>query len=244
MQTNGWEGDVSPRPNGDTVVDSTDVTGLRRFATLLDTPGAGTTEEARADCAPRASGGDGQINSSDVIQGRRYATGLDPAVPAGAMTFSKSLIPGFVDDLYTYLFGREVRLGSVKADSGGQATVPVEMIIMGDEAGMSFTIEFDAARLSNPRVSAGDGLPSSAVLTVNSNEKGRIGILVDATETMAASKMPANVVLVTFDISPDAAGEAAISFSDSLAAKGMSDLLGNNLSARYVNGMISISREK
>ena len=243
MQTNGWEGDVSPRPNGDNVIDATDVTGLRRFATLLDTPGVGTTEAARADCAPRATGGDGQINSGDVIQGRRFATGLDPIQPAGAISFSKSLFPGFIDDVYSYFFGRNVQVGSMKAVRGGQVTIPVEVTAQGDEAGASFTLEFDGTMLSNPRVVGGDGMPASAVLTVNTNEAGRIGILIDAVETMRASKTPTQIVLVTFDVAADASGDAAVKFTDSLAAKGMADLQGNNLLVRYLDGTISIGSE-
>lgn len=107
LPTPGFEGDVTPRPNGDGIVLSTDITQLRRFATGLDTPNVGTNEFQRADCAPRSTSGDGIINSSDVIQGRRYATGLDPLTGSGGPTTAPfghflSLTEGLLSGLTVY----------------------------------------------------------------------------------------------------------------------------------------------
>lgn len=242
----GFEGDVSPRPNGNGVADSTDVVQLRRFATGLDTPGVGTNEAQRADSAPLATNGDGIINSGDVIQGRRFATGLDPLTPAGGPT-GPSIVPegfsSFIDDIYAYFFGREIRAGSEKAVSGGQVTIPIEIVPYGDEAGMSFTIEYNASLLANPRVTLGDAAPDGAVLTINDAESGRIGILVDSTETMVASAVPRRIVLITFDVAAGATGDSPIAVTGSLANKGISDLAGNTLSVRYVDGTVAIASE-
>lgn len=239
----GFEGDVSPRPNGNGIADSTDVIQLRRFATGLDTPGVGTNEAQRADAAPLATNGDGVINSGDVIQGRRFSTGLDPLTPAGGPT-GPSIIPesvsSLIDDVYAYFFGREMRIGSESSVEVGQVTVPVEMVPYGDEAGISFTLEYDARLLSNPRVDLGDGAPEDSVLTTNTNEPGRIGILIDSTETMTASAMPKCIVKITFDVVVGANGDSPIVITGSLAGKGASDAAGNTLSVRTIDGVVSI----
>ncbi|MBP9108358.1 MAG: hypothetical protein KBF83_02265 [Pyrinomonadaceae bacterium] len=86
----GFEADVAPRPNGDGMMLSTDITQLRRFVAGLDTPNGATNEFQRIDCAPRSTTGDGVINSSDVVQGRRYAAGLDPMTNGGGPTVPAS----------------------------------------------------------------------------------------------------------------------------------------------------------
>lgn len=243
--TPGFEGDVAPRPNGDGVVLATDVTQLRRFATGLDTPGAGTNEGQRADIAPRASFGDGIINAGDVVQGRRYATGLDPLTGAGgpAARPEPSGLMAIIDDIYAYFFGREMRVGTAAYDGGSTLTVPIEITSNGDEAALSFTVEYDAGMLSNPRVVLDDSVAEGAVLTVNAVEDGRIGILVDATGPMVASASPRRFVAISFDLGPEAAGKASITLTGSLAARSMSDGDGNSIPLRTLDGNVDLSRD-
>ncbi|MEJ7862789.1 MAG: right-handed parallel beta-helix repeat-containing protein, partial [Pyrinomonadaceae bacterium] len=55
----GIEGDVSPRPNGDSMIQSNDVVQVRRFQNGTDTPSTNPNEFQRADSAPFATKGDG-----------------------------------------------------------------------------------------------------------------------------------------------------------------------------------------
>lgn len=243
--TPGFEGDVAPRPNGDGVVLATDVTQLRRFATGLDVPDPQSNEGQRADCAPRGTFGDGVINSGDVVQGRRYATGLDPLTGSGGPTAgptgegARSLF----EDVYAYFFGRELKVGSAKAEAGTTVSVPIEITPYGDEVAVGFTIEYDAEKLTNPRVELGKDAYTASTLTLNLEHPGRIGVLVDSTEAMTASAMPKQFVIVMFDVAADAeVGETPISLSNTLAALGISDSDGNSLAARYVKGAIIIFR--
>ena len=105
---------------------------------------------------------------------------------------------------------------------------------------MGFTLEYDASKLSNPQISLSQGLSESAILTVNTNEVGRIGILVDSSELMAASRMAQSIVTVTFDVAVEASGEVPVVFSGSLAAKGTSDATGRMVSVRYLDGTVRI----
>ena len=242
--TPGFEGDVAPRPNGDGIVLSTDVTQLRRFATALDTPGAGTNEGQRADCAPRTGGGDGTINSGDVVQGRRYAAGLDPLTGADGPPVAPASegVASFIDDIYAYFFGREIRIGSAES-IGKTILIPVELIAQGGETATGFTLEYDASVLSNPVVTLGKEFEFAA-LTVNSNEveQGRIGILVDLAEPINYNAAPVQIVYVRFDVSRDSVGDTSLDLTSSLAPQGTSDAFGEVLSTRYVGGKVSIIR--
>ncbi len=238
----GFECDVSPRPNGNGLVVATDVIQLRRFSTGLDTPDVGS-EYQRADGAPRGTLGDGIVNAGDVIQARRYSTGLDPLTaqggPSGPPVVIGNPISDLLGDIYGYFFGRELRVGEAISRTEKTVTVPIEMTPFGDEVAISFTLEYDAAVLGNPRLELGESAPAGSVLTINTNEKGRIGILIDSTEAMTASAVPKRVVMVTFEVIGDAGGDTRIVLTDSLAAKGISDSAGNTLSTRYIDRMIS-----
>ena len=218
---------------------SSDVIQLRRLATGLDLVNPATNEAQRADAAPRATGGDGFINSADVVQGRRYATGLDPITNAGGPT-APSLVPdilsSILEEIKEYFFGREIRVGSQEAVAGNEVSVPVEITPHGDETAMSFTIEYDPKVLSNPRVMLGEFAPVGSTLTINVNENGRIGILIDSTEPMTASAMPKQLLTVTFDAIGNEMDKTTVRITDSLAIRGISDGSANLLSARYVDG--------
>ena len=239
----GFEGDVAPRPNGDGVVLSTDVTQLRRFATGLDTPGIGTNEAQRADIAPRATFGDGIVNSGDVVQGRRYATGLDPLTGVGgpaSQSIITERISKIIEDIYAYFSGREIQLGAVRSRNKNTLTVPVEITPHGDEQAVGFTLEFDDSKLANPRVSLGEAAPEGSVLTANAPGNGRVAILVDSSNGMIASAVPRQIVLVTFDMAAGFHGTTPIRFSDSLAARGSSDADGNTLPTRWLDGSVTL----
>ena len=218
------------------------MTQLRRFATGLDTLNGATNEGQRADCAPRGTTGDGAINSADVVQGRRYAAGLDPLTGADGppvLPAGESLSSIF-DDIYAYFFGREIRVGAGET-KGETILVPIELISQGGEAATSFTLEYDASLLSDPVVTLGKEF-ESASLTINSNEKGRIGILVDLGEPINYSSAPVKIVYVRFHVSREAAGDTLLTLTSSLATQGTSDAFGNVLSTRYVGGKVSIIR--
>lgn len=228
----GFEGDVAPRPDGDGSVLSTDVTQIRRFVTGLDIPNPATNEAQRADSAPRTSSGDGIIDSGDVVQTRRYVTGLDPLTAAGGPT-GPTVIPAkvlqFLGNAYAYFFGHQITIGRAESIDGLTVSIPVEMNINDNEAAVSFTLEYDAERFANPSVELGDAVSDDAVLTVNTNEKGRIVVLVDSGTAWAHAKGAKNVVVVTFDVADDGRGEKVMSFEGSISGVSISDVNGNPL---------------
>ena len=103
------------------------------------------------------------------------------------------------------------------------------MELSGDEAAVSFTLEYDSARFANPKVVLGELSGDDTVLTVNTNETGRIAVLVDSATALVTAKGAARIVVVTFDLVSDADGFGTVSFSDAIAAKSVSDGAGNSL---------------
>ncbi|MEQ1643954.1 MAG: right-handed parallel beta-helix repeat-containing protein, partial [Pyrinomonadaceae bacterium] len=237
----GFEGDVTPRPNGDGNMLSTDITQMRRFVSGLDTPNPSTNEAQRIDCAPRSTFGDGIMNSSDVVQGRRYVSGLDVLTPAGGPASRGGSVPESVfipsRDSGMDPFQRELRIGEPQFRRSS-VLVPIELASHGNEVAMSFTLEYDPDIFSNPRISLGKFAPAGSTLTVNSTEPGRIGILIDSSNAMIASSLPLSIVSVSFDAKEEASGEAPIYLTGSLAAKGISDAFGNSLSTTYLGGVV------
>jgi Cohesin domain len=152
-------------------------------------------------------------------------------------------IASWVDDVYAYFFGREIRVGSAEGKSGHTVVVPVELRGQGGETAISFTLEYDGSMLSNPNVSVASAF-ETAVLTVNSNEKGRVGVVIDLGDPVNFSADPITIVYVRFDVSKDAdVGEAPVALTGSIAATGVSDAFGETLSTRYVGGKVSILRQ-
>ncbi|MEQ1643214.1 MAG: choice-of-anchor Q domain-containing protein, partial [Pyrinomonadaceae bacterium] len=231
----GFESDVAPRAlNGDGSVTSTDVVQMRRFAAGLDVINTTTNEFQRADTAPRATAGNGFLDSGDVVQARRYAATLDPVTPAAGPTAQnpEPPPPSMLDEVYAYFFGREMRIGKAVFE-GDAISFPIEMTAVGDEAAVGFTLEYDAAAMANPRISLGYGLADDAVLTLNTTEAGRIGVLIDSATALAITKGTARVITVTFDRIGESSNDK-IAFTDVLAVKSMANSNGDLLAVRWI----------
>ena len=237
----GFESDVSPRTTGDGPVIASDVVQMRRFATGLDTPAAAPNEFQRADAAPRSSFGDGVINSSDVIQARRYATSLDPRTPSGGAAAMASVLPQSVLD--ARLFGPTLEIGRPASDDAS-VRVPVSLNSGGNVTAASFTFEFDAGLLQLESVTIGDSVAGDAVMTVNSRSSrdGRVAVLIDSTSALCTSDR-CDIVVLRFRRTQAATGEAKIRFTDSLAARSLSDANGNVLPAIYNDGIVVFRRK-
>ncbi|MEO7658511.1 MAG: carboxypeptidase regulatory-like domain-containing protein, partial [Pyrinomonadaceae bacterium] len=239
-----FEGDISERPNGDGLVLSNDIAQMRRFIVGLDVPDTNTNEFQRADIAPFASAGDGMINSADATQARRYVTGLDPVQAAGGPTepIASNGTSAFIDSLYDYFYAHEVRFEPENIQAG-IAAVAVVTDAGGGENGLSFTLEFDAARLSNPKIALGPDAPQNAILTLNLNdvESGRVGILVDSSANTTAG-VSRKILTFSFEVKPSGSrGSSTLRFTDTLAPKSISDIFGKSLSSKFIVSTIDIS---
>ncbi len=124
---------------------------------------------------------------------------------------------------------------------GETVTVPIQMKLERDEVAVAFTLEYDDSRLTNPRVTLGSGLPSSAYLTTNTTQPGKIGILVDAEEPFSSTPRTIRIVYITFDIRTAAlTGISPLGLTSSLARQGVADRTAHLVVTSYVSGSISV----
>ena len=237
----GLEGDVATRFTGDGQLLANDLTLTRLFVVGQLIPNPAYNEFQRIDVSPSATKGDGQIDATDIVQERRYVAGLDqPTAAGGAMTCNTCGAPEPIQhrngDTGT---GRFVRIAPSTGSPGSEATIHLEMNRQGDEVATSFTLDFDPAVLSNPRVALELGSADDTTLTVNINEanKGHITVLVDS-----ATGLSNQFLNVKFDVLGNApSGESMIRFDNSPTPSVISDAEGNKLAAAYEDGVITIS---
>jgi hypothetical protein len=220
----GFEGDVSPLPNGDGRVTIADWVQVGRFVAGLDTiTNAG--EYQRADCAPRSTLGNGAITITDWVQAGRYAAGLDPLTPAGGPTQDQGggfgamkASPGSTS--------RTVAVGNSTVQSGQICQVPVILNSQGNENALGFSLKFNQAILTFSGATLGAGA-TGATLNVNTNQAAAGGDLGVALALPAGSSFAAGsqeVARLTFLVSTSATGGTNIALVKLSPANGSLNL--------------------
>jgi len=236
----GYEGDVSPRPTGNGAVTIADWVQTGRFVAGLDAVSA-NGEFQRADCAPRATLGDGQITLADWVQAGRYAAGLDPLTPAGGPvqpTGSAAVAARAASGVK-----RPVQLSHPTLAPGSTGTVTVSVTAGGSENALGFTLAFDPARLRfmSARLV---GKAIKATLNVNTLQAGKGSIalalaLPPGTHFTAGQQA---VVELTFQAAKTAAqGDVALTFSDGIIKRELTDTRANTMPALFQNGAVRIT---
>jgi hypothetical protein len=232
-------GDVAPRPNGDGMLLSNDVTVERQFVVGNLVPSA--DEFTRADCAPKATHGDGMLTAGDTIQVRRYVAGLDTQ---GTIEASRAKTNERLVDPRSGT--RTIRVASQTSLSGSKVSIPVELVPNGDELAAAMTLNFDPAKLSNPVIQLANGISGDAILTTNMSEaeSGKVVILVDSSEAFSIFAMPKQFLNITFDVASDIEGSTDISFGSSTAVNSVADANGDLLPTNFINGSVTIAPSK
>jgi uncharacterized protein (TIGR03437 family) len=259
--SSGFEGDVSPRPNGNGSVTIADWVQTGRFAAGFDVAASGS-EFQRADTAPRATLGNGQITISDWVQTGRYAAGLDPVVPAGGPTASSlsaecvrtnadcGQTPTGIQQLDfnspdSTSQTRTIRLVNANTQRGQQFTTFVEMDSLGTENGFGFSITFDPANLNYVSSALGSDIPG-ATLNVNTSQAtaGRLGFaLALPTNQTVATGNGRRLVSLTFSVpNSGTSNSIAIGFSDQPIPREVVNANADTLPVTWANGTINIVR--
>jgi hypothetical protein len=136
--------------------------------------------------------------------------------------------------------GRIVRAVGTSAVSGQQVTIQVQLDSQGDEASLSFTLNFNPNVMAYVGAGAGNGAPAGSNLSLNTSEvaQGRLGVLLDATNTYGAGTR--QVVLVTFASARNiSSGTYPISFSSTPTLQSTSNLQGTLLQTSYETGLVA-----
>lgn len=205
-----YEGDVSPRPNGDQAVTITDWVLAGRYAARLDYP-TNAAEFQRADCAPLISAGDGLLTVSDWVQAGLFAAGLDPLAPIGGPT-NETVISGIPPALKSpgpkdASSGRVVRVygGMSLQDQPVNASVALEAL--GGENGLGFSVSFDASKLTYTGATLDSGA-TGATLNINAAEAvaGRLGFALTLGTSRSFAAGTSSVVRLTFQPKPSVTG--------------------------------------
>ncbi len=103
-------------------------------------------------------------------------------VPAARLLADVSAVP--LDAVYVdgtvSLTPTAVRAGAVNTVTGGAAALPIQMVAVGTENAVSFSLSYNAAILSFDAAQAGPDLPPDASILVNTGQtaQGRVGISV------------------------------------------------------------------
>jgi Concanavalin A-like lectin/glucanases superfamily/Immunoglobulin domain/Lectin C-type domain/Chitobiase/beta-hexosaminidase C-terminal domain len=234
-----FEGDVSPRPNGDKSITVTDWVQEGRFAAGLDSP-TNSAEFQRADCAPRSSLGDGQITISDWVQVGRYAAGMDPLTPVGGPTTlatTRLSQPGKND-----LSPRAVLVSDLSLTAGQSGIALVELVAQGDENALGVTLSFDPAVLTYTGAVLGSGA-GAATLNVNPTQigSGKLGL---ALALGTGNSFPAGtneLARVSFRAATLGSGSYAFSFANKPVVCEVADPNASTLTASFLNGNITVS---
>lgn len=238
----GTEGDLAPRPSGDGVFRSNDLSALQLFFTgVAFTPGS--NEFQRADVAPSETRGDGRLAASDVQLMRNYIAQL--AIPQSAGGPTEPVAPTGLPEIIGASEKRALSVRGSAAKPGEDVTVAIEMNGCGDETIASFTIDFDPSVLSDAKVRLGNGVSGRTTLITNMTRvsEGEIGVLVDSDGGFAMSA--GELLTITFDVARFAPfGSTPIALSSSLVAADISDPHARSLAARYESGSVVISEGK
>ena len=231
-----FEGDVSPRPNGNQSVTISDWVQVGRFVAGLDVPADGA-EFQRADCAPRNTLGNGELTVSDWVQAGRYAVGLDPLTPIGGpTTFSPP--PSFRAPKTPVT--RTVSL-QTDAKNGVTNVVSVELNAQGNENAVGFSLSFDQTVVKFVGASVGSGAPG-ATMNVNSTKasNGIVGIAIAMPFGQSFAAGTQECVRLSFVPTLYSSSASNLTFTDTPIVREVSDVTANALPASYVNNSMVV----
>lgn len=241
----GLEGDVAPRPAGDGSVLSNDIVQVRRYLNGTAAPDTDLGEFQRADSAPRSTSGDGMISSNDVVQARRYQNNTDiqqqaagPITENGGGGASAVFNKTFDNDSNSpqnAVAPRELRVESTTAAAGQSVTVNIRVDAMGDEAEYGFRLNYEASKLSNPTVGAGNA--GASVRACNTAVAGVVNCSVGSFPTNNPNSTDPGIgeinagndqilITVTFNVAANAAsGASPLTLTNVNASNDNADLL-------------------
>jgi hypothetical protein len=230
------EGDVSPRPNGNGILNLADWVQEARFVAGLDIVSNGN-EFQRADCAPRSTLGDGRITVADWVQVGRYVVGLDPLTADGGPTSPQ---PQIRESGHP---GKDSSSPSVTMVPLSQGTendsIAVDLAGPGNVNALGFSITFDPTTIQFVSASLGSGAQDAALVqNTNQAASGSLGFLVGYLAPATFTAGTQQVVNINFS-AVALSNTTALVFSDAPVTRQVVDPTTAILSASYVNAALA-----
>jgi hypothetical protein len=237
-----FEGDVSPRPDGDHSLSLTDWVLAGRFVAQLDNP-TNAQEFQRADCAPRSTQGDGTLTVGDWVQAGRYAAGLDPVTIMGGPASeqgSNSRGPG--SKILRGLLPRQLSVGQAVIINGQTGRVPISLESQGDENALGFSISFDATALTFIGATLGADA-AGAILSVNANQadSGRVAFLLGLQPNSTFSAGTRELLTLDFRTTARDAGTFPVALTDQPIRREVDSATVSVLPTEFVHGSVIIN---
>lgn len=242
------EGDVvngSGGAAGDNLVLANDVNVIRQMQLgLLPQPAAGSQFQA-ADVNLDAPGacGNGQIDAGDVTVIRGYNLGLLngqplPTKPVCGPTAQVTARPYSLE-----VVGRIIRAVNTTGISGATLVVSFQLDSQGDEASASFTVNWNPAALTYVSSAPGAGVPSGTNLGLNTSQtaSGRLGVLLDATNTYAMGTRQILIITFTVAAAPGSVGTWPVTFSSTPVVQSVSNATGTLLATTFEAGNVVVT---
>ena len=229
-----FESDLSPRTNGNQIVSTTDWLQAGRFVARLDTTAA--NEFQRADSAPRATLGDGQLKVTDWVQAGRYLAGLDPLAALGGP------LSETIPTLAGASASRQLRVVNANVPQAQVVNVAVNLEAQGDENAVGFTFAFDSSAFAFVGVTAGSDAVG-ANFTPNSSQagSGRLGVALALPTGSAFTAGAKELAIISLLPIPAATGIFPASLTDQLVTRCVSDLQAGELAVTCLNGNITVN---
>ena len=239
----GYEGDVTPLPDGNGILTVTDWVKVGRYAANLDVD-LSASQFQRADCAPRSTLGDGAIRITDWVQAGRYAAGLDPLTPAGGPTGPSAAAPLRAMQIRSPLSAdsvREVTIPRTGLRTGQTNRIPVLLVAQGNESAIGFSLNFDASVAAFIRADAGINA-TGAVLNVNISgaATGRIGVALSLPIGKTFAVGTQEVAALRFAVASNAMGGTGANFGDQPVTREVSDALANSVAATFMDSALIV----
>src|SRR5262245_10366667 len=139
---------------------------------------------------------------------------------------------------------REVRVVGSNVAAGQAATLPVELVSMGNESSVKFSVSFDPEIFTSPAVTLGTGA-SGATLNVDMSQAsaGRLGISVINPVGQSFTTGTQQLVVISANVPVSAPlGSTPIAFGDQPVTQAVLDAGGAALMAVFTPGTIGITQ--
>ena len=216
---------------------------MGRFVARLDAISS-PNEFQRADCAPRATKGNGKLSVSDWVQAGRYAVGLDPLTVLGGPTEADAGAGGGVAGGFAAASasGRQLSLANTSIAQGQTNVVPVTLECQGNENAASFSVAFDPAKLAFVSAAPGAGSAGS-LLNLNTSEaaQGRLGVALAAQPGRTFAAGMREILQLRFAALVSSPATTALSFGNAPVPGEVSDAAANPLLTDYSAGLVSVT---
>ena len=193
--------------------------------------------------APRnPNNGDGSIDALDVQEAQNYSVGFSPKTPASGPTSAMRQLPDISSPTKlkdSIAAPRTLFIQNVSTQRGQDVDVNILVDAMGDEVGYTFSINYESAKLSNPRIASG-GIMGETIVS-NTTTPGQIGFSVRFGGVAIPAGNNQVLVKITFTVSNTATfGASPITFGSTPAPQRTSNAAAEPLDTTYNNGAVNI----